>query len=44
MAKAREKDRGRIPRILMNGQAAAYSSFRRIQESVTVSCNGMREA
>ena len=37
MAKARERGRGRIPRILMNGQAAAYSSFRRIQESVTLS-------
>ena len=34
--RARES-RGRMPSILMNGQAAAYSSFRRIRESVTLS-------
>lgn len=31
-AKVRAKGRGNMPRIFMNGQAAAYSSFRRIQE------------
>src|ERR1039457_7288639 len=37
IAKPRERGRGKVPRILMNGQAAAYSSFRRIRRSVTVS-------
>src|SRR5579864_8336085 len=37
IAKARERGRGIRPRILMNGQAAAYSSFRRIRGIVTVS-------
>lgn len=32
MAKARANGRGKMPRSFMNGQAAAYSSFRRIQE------------
>lgn len=32
IAKPRARDRGRIPRVLMNGQAAAYSSFRRIRK------------
>jgi hypothetical protein len=34
MAKPRASGRGIAPRILMNGQAAAYSSFRRIQGRV----------
>ena len=33
MAKARERGRGRAPRILINGHAAAYSSFRRIRKA-----------
>src|SRR5579863_4662 len=37
MPTARATGRGRIPRILMNGQAAAYSSRCRIGGSVTVS-------
>jgi hypothetical protein len=31
MESPRERGRGRIPNILTNGQAAAYSSFRRIR-------------
>src|SRR5579863_6904466 len=44
MATARARGRGRIPRILMNGQAAAYSSRCRIGGSVTVSSgeNGVK--
>src|SRR5579863_4924110 len=37
MARARETGRGIRPRILMNGHAAAYSSFLRIRGIVTVS-------
>src|SRR5208282_126817 len=36
MPAARAKGRGKLPRILMNGQAAAYSSRCRIGGSVTV--------
>ena len=35
IANARETERGIRPRILINGQAAAYSSFRRIREVMT---------
>src|SRR5216684_4752644 len=37
MPKARASGRGKMPRIFMNGQAAAYSSRCRIQGSVTLS-------
>src|ERR1700729_1973377 len=37
MPKARASERGKRPRIFMNGQAAAYSSRCRIGGSVTVS-------
>lgn len=41
MPTARERGRGRMPRILINGQAAAYSSFLRIRKSSLYHAGGL---